>query len=161
MASTQDMIAFSERMLTDRALGRPTETEVQSIEETVERPDEGFIQKDDGLKNVEVPNDYINQILGFNDLLEAAKPVPKPVQAKATMKPEVVQDLTEAERLQEKISSLVERLTMLLKEAREVMSEMTSTGSIGVGPQKSLGLKRSGNEYPPKARKQPLKSKRA
>ena len=155
--STEEMIAFSQNMLTERAAGKVPEIR-QDAPATANRPDEGFMNPNEaGLDNVEVSDDYVSQILGFSNLLEAAEPVKKTA-PKATMKPEVVQDLTEAQKLQEKISSLVERLTTLLKEAREVMNEMTSTGSIGTGVQTSLGMRRADGEYPPKAK--PVKRRR-
>ena len=149
MASTKDMIAFSERMLNEMN-GKPVQHD-PSISKSDVISRENFMSPDKGIKHVKVSDDYLNQIIGFNSLLESS-----------TVKEEdatpELEDLTEAQKLQEKISSLVERLTSLLKEARTVIQEMTSTGSIGVGTQSSLMFKKNGEEYPPKALKKKKKA---
>ena len=145
MATTKEMLAFSERMLSERAAGKVPEI----VTESAKRPDEGFMQPGEGLNNVEVSDDYVNQILGFSTRLEEANSDAKPAVAP---KPQP-QDLTEAQRLEEKITSLVERLTTLLKEARVVMQEITSSGSVGGGTQKPLMMKKGGEEYPPEPRR--------
>lgn len=152
MASTQDMIAFSERMLA--GMGQPESQKGESAPPQPVRTDETFMKPGEGLQNVEVPDNYLNAILGFSKVLEASE-TPSEKEVKAVAEPvakPVVEDLTEAQRLEERITSLVERLTVLLREAKEVIREMTSTGSIGTGVQKSLGMKRP-VEYPPKLRK--------
>jgi hypothetical protein len=85
---------------------------------------------DDGLKAVKVPDSFVDNVLNFSGRLEegtTASYVEKPVQY-----------LNEAKVAEDKLMSLVERLTSLIKEARQVMTEMTSAGMIGVGPQTNL-----------------------
>jgi hypothetical protein len=55
--------------------------------------------------------------------------------------------ITEATILKERLESLVENLKELLKEAKNVMQEMTTCGMIGVGAAKALP--RGDDTYPP------------
>lgn len=76
------------------------------------------------LKNVKVSDNLVESIVNF-----------------ATKKTsEIVieeERVDEEELVQDRLSDLVKRLRDLLKEAKEFMSEMTTTGMIGVGPMKS------------------------
>ena len=127
-ASTKDLLTLSESILTET----PPVKEVVTNSKVV----------DDGLKAVVVPDAYVNQILGFNNALsESSDPVKK-----QEMMPEF-EPITEATVLKERLESLVERLKFLLKEAKEVMEEMTTCGMIGVGAAKALP--RGDNSYPP------------
>ena len=127
-ASTKDLLTLSESILTET----PPVKEVVTNSKVV----------DDGLKAVVVPDAYVNQILGFNNALsESSDPVKK-----QEMMPEF-EPITEATILKERLESLVERLKFLLKEAKEVMEEMTTCGMIGVGAAKALP--RGDNSYPP------------
>ena len=96
---------------------------------------------DDGLKAIEVPDSYVDQIINFAGAVnESSKP-------KIVNESEVVNEpnqLGEAELLEQRVKSLVERLKELLAEAKTVLQEMTTVGSIGVGPQKKMKPKKYG-----------------
>jgi len=127
-ASTKDLLALSESILTKT----PPVKEVVTNSKVV----------DDGLKAVVVPNEFVNQIVGFNSALKESSDPDK----KQEMMPEF-QPITEATILKERLESLVENLKELLKEAKNVMQEMTTCGMIGRGAEKDLP--RGDNTYPP------------
>ena len=127
-ASTKDLLALSESILTET----PPVKEVVTKSKVV----------DDGLKAVVVPNEFVNQIVGFNSALKESSDPDK----KQEMMPEF-QPITEATILKERLESLVENLKELLKEAKNVMQEMTTCGMIGRGADKALP--RGDNTYPP------------
>jgi hypothetical protein len=112
-ASTKDLLALSESILTET----PPVKEVVTKSKVV----------DDGLKAVVVPNEFVNQIVGFNSALKESSDPDK----KQEMMPDF-EPITEATILKERLESLVENLKTLLREAKEVMEEMTTTGMIGV-----------------------------
>ena len=112
-ASTKDLLALSESILAET----PPVKEVVTKSKVV----------DDGLKAVVVPNEFVNQIVGFNSALKESSDPDK----KQEMMPDF-EPITEATILKERLESLVENLKTLLKEAKEVMEEMTTTGMIGV-----------------------------
>jgi len=118
-ASTKDLLALSESILAET----PPVKEVVTKSKVV----------DDGLKAVVVPNEFVNQIVGFNSALKESSDPDK----KQEMMPEF-EPITEATILKERLETLVENLKELLKEAREVMQEMTSSGSGLVGIVKPL-----------------------
>ena len=127
-ASTKDLLALSESILAET----PPVKEVVTKSKVV----------DDGLKAVVVPNEFVNQIVGFNSALKESSDPDK----KQEMMPEF-QPITEATILKERLESLVENLKELLKEAKNVMQEMTTCGMIGRGTDKALP--RGDNTYPP------------
>ena len=127
-ASTKDLLALSESILAET----PPVKEVVTKSKVV----------DDGLKAVVVPNEFVNQIVGFNSALKESSDPDK----KQEMMPEF-QPITEATILKERLESLVENLKELLKEAKNVMQEMTTCGMIGRGADKALP--RGDNTYPP------------
>lgn len=112
-ASTKDLLALSESILAET----PPVKEVVTKSTVV----------DDGLKAVVVPDAFVNQIVGFNGALNESSDPDK----KQEMMPEF-EPITEATILKERLESLVENLKTLLREAKEVMEEMTTTGMIGV-----------------------------
>jgi hypothetical protein len=112
-ASTKDLLALSESILAET----PPVKEVVTKSKVV----------DDGLKAVVVPNEFVNQIVGFNSALKESSDPDK----KQEMMPDF-EPITEATILKERLESLVENLKTLLREAKEVMEEMTTTGMIGV-----------------------------
>jgi hypothetical protein len=57
-------------------------------------------------------------------------------------KSNTVNTLDESDDIEDKVQSLVERLSSLLVEAKTVIAELTSCGSIGVGPVKPLKKKK-------------------
>lgn len=75
------------------------------------------------LKNINVPDNLVESIVNF-----ATKKGQEPIVEKKRV--------DEEELVQDRLSDLVKRLSDLLKEAREFMTEMTTTGMIGVGPMK-------------------------
>ena len=114
-ASTKNLLALTEGLL---AQAPPVKEAARKLDPIV----------DDGLKDVVVPNAFIDQVVGFSNALdEATDPVKK-----QEMMPKF-EPITEETILKERLESLVENLKSLLKEARTVMEELTSAGSIG-GP---------------------------
>jgi hypothetical protein len=113
-ASTKDLLALSEGIL---AVPPPV----------VEAPVKTTPVVDDGLKDVIVPNAYIEQVVGFNTALNESSDPEK----KQDLMPEF-EPITEGTVLKERLETLVESLKELLKEARNVMEEMTTTGMIGI-----------------------------
>ena len=95
--------------------------------------------------DVEVPDDYVNSILSFAGA--------SPLNEQKNEEPLQEDSLSEAQRLEERMQSLVERLSELLKEAKVVMSEVTSTGCLGATLEKKLMVKRQSDAYPPKSAK--------
>ena len=92
------------------------------------------------ITNVEVPNDFMNEVLGgdntqdyLDSIIEGSEPqqsIPRPEEL-----PIQENVATQTERL----SALLEQLTVVLSETKQLLSEMsvgTGTGSIGVGPGK-------------------------
>lgn len=103
------------------------------------------------VKDVEVPDTYVQSIISFATASHLNEQ-----QDEAPLQED---SLSEAQRLEEKMQSLVERLLELIREAKGVMTEMTSTGSFSFGAGKKLMFKRQKGAYPPKAAK-PFKVKK-
>ena len=103
------------------------------------------------VKDVEVPDTYVQSILSLAKAL--------PLNEQQDEAPLQEDSLSEAQRLEERMKSLVERLLELIKEAKGVMTEMTTVGSLGTGVGKKLMFKRQNGAYPPKAAK-PFKVKK-
>tara|TARA_R100000426_G_scaffold10341_5_gene11037 strand:+ start:2292 stop:2708 length:417 start_codon:yes stop_codon:yes gene_type:complete len=116
-ASTKDLLALTEGIL----------SETPSVEKVIVPNHEGKPVEDDGLRDVVVPNAFVNQIVGFNEALNESSDPDK----KQEMMPDF-EPITESAILKERLETLVESLKQLLKEARNVMEEMTTTGMIGV-----------------------------
>ena len=112
-ASTKDLLALSEGIL---AQAPPVKEAAGRVNPIV----------DDGLKDVVVPNAFVDQVVGFSNALDEATDPDK----KQEMMPKF-EPITEATILKERLESLVENLKSLLKEARNVMEEITLTGSFG------------------------------
>lgn len=127
-ASTKDLLALSESILADTTPVKEIVTKSEVV--------------DDGLKAVVVPDAFVNQIVGFNGALKESSDPDK----KQEMMPEF-EPITEATILKERLETLVENLKQLLKEAKNVMEEMTTCGMIGVGAAKALP--RGDDSYPP------------
>ena len=127
-ASTKDLLALSESILADTTPVKEIVTKSEVV--------------DDGLKAVVVPDAFVNQIVGFNGALKESSDPDK----KQEMMPEF-EPITEATILKERLETLVENLKQLLKEAKNVMEEMTTCGMIGVGAAKALP--RGDDTYPP------------
>jgi hypothetical protein len=119
-ASTKNLLALTEGIL----------AETSPVKEVVTKADPIV---DDGLKAVVVPNSFVDQIVGFNGALNESSDPEK----KQELMPEF-EPITEATVLKDRLESLVENLKELLKEAREVMEEMTGSGSGVVGNAKPL-----------------------
>ena len=103
------------------------------------------------VKDVEVPDTYVQSILSLAKVL--------PLNEQQDKAPLQEDSLSEAQRLEEKMQSLVERLLELIREAKGVMTEMNGTGSLSFGAGKKLMFKRQNGAYPPKAAK-PFKVKK-
>ena len=121
-ASTKNLLALTEGIL----------SQTPPVKEVVAKTDPII---DDGLKAVVVPDAFVNQIVGFNGALNESSDPDK----KQELMPEF-EPITEATILKERLESLVENLRELLKEAREVMEEMTGSGSGVVGNAKPLEI---------------------
>jgi hypothetical protein len=76
------------------------------------------------LKNIKISDNLVESIVNF-----ATKKTPESIVEE--------ERVDEEELVQDRLSDLVNRLTALLKEAKEFVTEMTTTGMIGVGPMKS------------------------
>ena len=113
MSSFKDLASITESILAETEEVQPAKSDPKHI--------------DNGIQHIEVSDSMINAILESSKSKVEEQPTPAPKQ-----------DLTEAQKLEERMTSLVERLTGLLKEAKQDMAEMTSTGSIGVGVQTNL-----------------------
>ena len=112
-ASTKNLLALTEGIL----------AETPPVKEVVVKSDSVI---DDGLKAVVVPNAFVNQIVGFNHALSESSDPDK----KQELMPEF-EPITEATILKERLESLVENFKSLIKEAKEVMEELNSTGMGG------------------------------
>lgn len=111
-ASTKDLLALTEGILTET----PPVKEVVTKSKVI----------DDGLKAVVVPDAYVNQIIGFNGALNESSDPDKKQDMMPTFEP-----ITEATILKERLETLVENLKSLLKEAKQVMEEMSTVGGLG------------------------------
>jgi len=141
-ASTKDLLALSESIL----------SQTDPVKEVV--PVGANPVVDDGLKAVVVPDSFVENVLNFSESLnegDTSKHRDVPVDYEETL----VESVNEESLTEAKIVSLVERLKSLIVEARDVIQEMTSigtsTGMIGVGPQKKLMMLRKPSK--PKGKK--------
>jgi len=115
-SSTKDLLALTEGILST----------TPPVKEVVAVGSDRIV--DDGLKAVVVPDAFVDQIVGFNNALtESSDP-----EKKQAMMP-VFEPITEATILKERLESLVENLKQLLKEAKEVMQEISTVGGLGTG----------------------------
>ena len=100
------------------------------------------------VQGVEVSDSYVDSILNFaksSSLNEQSTEKPRIPVKKSS--------LLEAQKLEEKMQSLVERLLKLIREAKGVMTEMTATGNVGMSVGKNLMSKCKKSAYPPKPAK--------
>lgn len=81
------------------------------------------------IKDIKVPDSLVESIVNF-----ATKKEDKPIEEPEPVNEEVV--------IQNKMEDLIKRLSDLLKEAKQFVNEMTTTGMIGVGKIKPLGKKK-------------------
>ena len=113
------------------------------------------------ISNVEVPDDFMNSILGNPISTPAPAPQPQPIVESVTPTPApVVQPLQEVNDL----CILVQEVRDLLTEVRSTLVEMTAVGSLGVNM--AGGNKRKEDEEdeekdPMKAMLKRIKSRRA
>jgi hypothetical protein len=113
MSSTKDLLSITEGILNS---AKPKSTAV---------PNESVAS--DGIRDVQVRESYMEQILSFaSPLNEASKKVQK---------------VDEVAILKERRESLIERLKGLLKEARDLLAEETTVGCVGTGKQTKLTRK--------------------
>lgn len=132
------MIALSEGILT----GTSEVKEVVLVEQgNSSSPARAIVD----VQDVEVSDSYVDSILNF------AKS--SSLNEQSTKKPSAPvknSSLSEAQKLEERMQSLMEKLLILVKEAKKVMSEMTYTGDLGANVGKKLVCKQGGSSYPPK-----------
>ena len=114
MASTKDLLAVAEGILAESSPVSPLTVTTDPI-------------LDDGIKDVHVPNAYVNQVLGFSEALNESSDPEKKQKLMPAFEP-----ITEEIILKERLETLVESLKELLSEAKNVTEEMTSAGMIGV-----------------------------
>ena len=139
-ASTKDLLAISQNI----------------IQESSPVPEVVVHSKvlDDGLKAVVVPDSFMNEIMGFaGSLNESCGPKHKRSKTQKPVTKTSSDDKLDESLLKERLEDLVGKLKVLIGEAKEVIEEMTSTGCLGVGPQKALMLKKKSDAYPPKRKK--------
>jgi len=114
MSSTKDLLSITEGILNS---AKPKSTAV---------PNESVAS--DGIRDVQVRESYMEQILSFaSPLNEASKKVQK---------------VDEVAILKERRESLIERLKGLLKEARDLLAEETTVGCLGTGKQTKLMMRK-------------------
>jgi len=122
-ASTKDLLALSESIL----------TQTEPVKKVVPIGADPIV--DDGLKNVVVPDAFVENVVNFAGRLNEADAAPyeeKPVQY-----------LNEAKVAEERLVSIVERLKSLIAEAREVLEEATFSGMVGgPGVEKKMAMVR-------------------
>ena len=123
-ASTKNLLALSESILASTT----------SVKEAVPVGVDPIV--DDGLKTIVVPDTFVENVINFSHRLDENDP--------ASHKEVPVQNMNEAQITKNKIVSIVERLKLLIGEARQVIQEMTSIGTssgmIAQGVQKKLGM---------------------
>jgi len=126
-ASTKDLLSLSESIL----------AATPPVKEVVTNSDPIL---DDGLKAVVVPDSFVDQIVGFNGALNESSDPDKKQELMPKFEP-----INEATILKEKLETLVENLKTLLKEARQVMEEMTASGFGGVNLAPEKKKKKNGS----------------
>lgn len=112
-ASTKDLLAFSESILASTT----------SVKEAVPVGVDPIV--DDGLKDITVPNAFVENAINFSKRLDEGNT--------DSHRDSPVQYINEAKLVEEKLISLVERLKSLIVEARELLQEETTSGMVG-GP---------------------------
>tara|TARA_Y100001937_G_scaffold37513_1_gene53489 strand:- start:1219 stop:1614 length:396 start_codon:yes stop_codon:yes gene_type:complete len=126
-SNTKNLLALSEEIL-----------KKTTPVEKVTRPDyQGNLVSDDGIKDIVVPDQFVNQLLGFNEALNESSDLDKKKEKMPEFTP-----ITKDVLANEKLEALVENLKTLLKEAREVLLELTATGSLGHAAKSSKRKKR-------------------
>lgn len=93
------------------------------------------------LKNIKVPESFVESIVGF-----ATKKEPEPV---------VEARLDERQVAENKLSDIVKRLNDLLIEAREIISEVTTTGMLATGVIGKKSIPDNLKKHGPKPKKVP------
>ena len=135
-SSTKDLLALSEGILSNPTPVKEVAAKVDPI-------------INDDLKEVIVPNSFVNQIVGFNHALQESSDPEK----KQALMPEF-DSITEETILRERLETLVETLKKLLRETKDVMQEMTTCGMIGVNlSNKKAPVVKRDDTYPPKPKK--------
>jgi len=101
------------------------------------------------ITNVEVPDDFMHEVLGgesttsyLNSVLEGASPQPSIPRSEELPVREKVVDQTE------RLAALLEQLTAVLSETKQLISEMTLENTSGMG-----GVNIAGPALAPKRRK--------
>ena len=99
---------------------------IRGDEKPVSSPSHAKFNSGPNLKNIQVPDSLVESIVGFVTNKEESKELER---------------FDETAKVENKISDLVRRLGDLLKEAKEVMSEMTTVGMIASNQKFVLGRK--------------------
>lgn len=110
LASAVDMIFGKEAKVETK--------ETLKVSETSELPD---------ISKVNVPNDFRAKLIE-SSLSKTKKKVVEPT---VVVEEEKIDEETKILQLEEKIGNLISSLTSLLKEAKEVINEVTTVGMIG------------------------------
>lgn len=104
---------------------------IRGDEKPISSPTQPKFNSGPNLKNIQVPDSLVESIVGFVTNKE---------------EPKELERFDETAKVENKISDLVRRLSDLLKEAKEVMSEMTTVGMIAPNQKFVLGKKVNKNE---------------
>jgi hypothetical protein len=97
------------------------------------------------IKDIPVPDALVESVLTFAINRKEAKAkaeAPKEQIVEQKEEPEEVEEINEEVVAQDKLSNLVLRLSALLKEAKDFLNEMTTTGMIGTNQKFVLGKKK-------------------
>ena len=132
-ASTKDLLNISEQILTSTS---PVKEVVVS---------DPII--DDGLKAVVVPDSFVDQIVGFAGKLSESCEGSHTVKSssKKVVKKNKSAELKEDVVLKERLETLLVNLRDLIKEAKQLINEVTFTGNLGTAPIKKKKLVKYGS----------------
>jgi len=119
-ASTKDLLNISEQILTSTS---PVKEVVVS---------DPII--DDGLKAVVVPDSFVDEIVGFAGKLAESCEGSHTTKSssKKVVRKNKSSELKEAVALKERLETLLVNLRDLIKEAKQLVNEVTFTGSLGM-----------------------------
>ena len=130
MSSTKDLLALTQNILAETAqVNKAVPVGVDPI-------------VDDGIESIVVPEAFVENAINFSKRLDEG--------TTDSHKDSPVQYINEAKLVEEKLVSLVERLRLLVTEAREVLQEATMSGMVGgPGVQKKTTMIRPPNSKKP------------
>ena len=83
------------------------------------------------IKGIQLSDSLVDQLVDFGARVNEGKTSTTPKRRRPAPVVEEIASLTNEEVLLEKVDTLIQRLSSLLKEAKETIVEMTSAGMIG------------------------------